>query len=189
MGTTFITPITRKFMELDQSLRKMIGIIDTPCRLLLDIFICSKELYFYSNKIEYLIRMSDVSDPEDEIVDSGPARPQACSGDHQPAHGHAHGHPRVVRQPIKPPPGSDRWPAIYPVYLNSLRTREQVKSFKLFCKVIREAMIVLRNVFFKYRGLIWIEIQDFPQKIPSERSRDFWDWDYIHLFKMKTYQK
>ena len=79
--------------------------------------------------------MSDVSDPEDEIVDTGPSRAQApCAGDQ--GHGHAHAaHPRVVRQPIKPPPGSDRWPAIYPVYLNSLRTRQQVQYKNLFYKI------------------------------------------------------
>lgn len=93
--------------------------------------------------------MADVSDPEDEIVDIGPrvvdlgpdppmqppAQP-ACSGDHGPhghshapgaqAHGHSHGPARGARAPVKAPPGSDRWPAVYPLYINKLRTRQQV---------------------------------------------------------------
>mgnify|MGYP000699885571 CR=1 FL=1 len=86
--------------------------------------------------------MSDVSDPEDEIVEiRQPAAPQ-CSGDHGPhghshgppaGHGHAHGGPprRVVP---KAPPGSDKWPAIYPLYINKLRSRQQVCLFYFFEK-------------------------------------------------------
>ena len=73
--------------------------------------------------------MSDVSDPEDEIVDIGPDPPKIAvpsgHGHAHSGHGHSHGRPQH-RQLNQKPPGADRWTSIYTVYLNKNRTKAQV---------------------------------------------------------------
>ncbi|CAG5111926.1 Oidioi.mRNA.OKI2018_I69.chr2.g6197.t1.cds [Oikopleura dioica] len=63
--------------------------------------------------------MSDCSDPEDEIIEN---TSDSCGHSHAPGHGHSH-----VHRPARPqvPEGAKNWPAIYPIYLNKFRTREQ----------------------------------------------------------------
>ena len=65
--------------------------------------------------------MSDVSDPEDEIIEiapkptpkPAPQQQKACS---------------ARRVPPQKPPGVDKWPAIYTTYLNANRTKAQVQA-------------------------------------------------------------
>lgn len=110
--------------------------------------------------------MSDVSDPEDEIVDVTPTpKPAAQSGQCSGDHGHAHAHPsRMKRVPVKPPPGSDRWPAIYPIYINKNRTRQQgrriAKENAVENPVFWEIRDVLDDAGFKY----WIEDKVHPRE-------------------------
>ena len=66
--------------------------------------------------------MSDVSDPEDEIVDIGPDPPRVAPTVTPSGPSHAH-HRRPMNQK---PPGADRWTSIYTVYLNKNRTKAQV---------------------------------------------------------------
>ena len=70
--------------------------------------------------------MSDVSDPEDEIVDIGPDPPKVAPASVPQSHGHCH-----ARRPLnQKPPGADRWSSIYTVYLNKNRTKAQVQTEK-----------------------------------------------------------
>lgn len=136
--------------------------------------------------------MSDVSDPEDEIVDIGPgpyvpsAAPgghghshggQACTGDHGPpppqqtcdgnhgAHGHSHGPPRQQqRAPAKAPPGSDRWPAIYPIYINKNRTRQQGRRIAKEDTVENPTFWEIRDVLKDCGLQIWIENKVHPRE-------------------------
>lgn len=131
--------------------------------------------------------MADVSDPEDEIVDIGPrvvdlgpdppmqppAQP-ACSGDHGPhghshapgaqAHGHSHGPARGARAPVKAPPGSDRWPAVYPLYINKLRTRQQGRRVGKEDAVANPAFWEIRDVLKDAGFQIWIENKVHPRE-------------------------
>ena len=74
--------------------------------------------------------MSDVSDPEDEIVDIGPDPPKVAPAS-VPQHVQ-HGGCQARRPLNQKPPGADKWSSIYTVYLNKNRTKAQVnkKKFK-----------------------------------------------------------
>ena len=71
--------------------------------------------------------MSDVSDPEDEIVDIGPDPPKVAPAS-VPQHVPQHGGCQARRPLNQKPPGADRWTSIYTVYLNKNRTKAQVKT-------------------------------------------------------------
>ena len=64
--------------------------------------------------------MSDVSDPEDEIIEIAP-KPKPAPQQQQRACG-------ARRAPPQKPPGVDKWPAIYTTYLNANRTKAQVRA-------------------------------------------------------------
>ena len=64
--------------------------------------------------------MSDVSDPEDEIIEIAPKPKPAPQQQQQRACG-------ARRAPPQKPPGVDKWPAIYTTYLNANRTKAQVR--------------------------------------------------------------
>ena len=65
--------------------------------------------------------MSDVSDPEDEIIEIAPKpKPAPQQQQQQRACG-------ARRAPPQKPPGVDKWPAIYTTYLNANRTKAQVR--------------------------------------------------------------
>ena len=66
--------------------------------------------------------MSDVSDPEDEIIEIAP-KPKPPPPQQQQQQRQC-GAQR--RQPPQKPAGVDKWPAIYTTYLNVNRTRAQV---------------------------------------------------------------
>lgn len=84
--------------------------------------------------------MSDVSDPEDEIVDIGPDPPKVAPAS-VPQHVQ-HGGCQARRPLNQKPPGADKWSSIYTVYLNKNRTKAQVNKKKLkkktinFCRVV-----------------------------------------------------
>ena len=78
--------------------------------------------------------MSDVSDPEDEMVEFAPepiqpvAPPPTQGQGDQRGHGHSHCRPAQTRQYLQKPPGADKWPAVYTTYLNIHRTKAQVHA-------------------------------------------------------------
>ena len=77
------------------------------------------KMSMFQNSTFSLQRMSDCSDPEDEIIEttsSAPPRAQAA----------AHGGCQARQMRPKVPEGAKNWPAIYPIYLNKFRTRQQV---------------------------------------------------------------
>lgn len=62
--------------------------------------------------------MSDCSDPEDEIIEMTPHSSAAAP--------QTHGGCQARQMRPKVPEGAKNWPAIYPIYLNKFRTRQQV---------------------------------------------------------------
>lgn len=85
-----------------------------------------KTLLVQSFSYNFLLKMSDCSDPEDEIIEH---TSDSHGHSHAPGHGHSH-----VHRPARPqvPEGAKNWPAIYPIYLNKFRTREQVRIILTF---------------------------------------------------------
>ena len=71
--------------------------------------------------------MSDVSDPEDEIVDIGPDPPKVAPASVPQHVPQQHGGCQARRPLNQKPPGADKWSSIYTVYLNKNRTKAQVK--------------------------------------------------------------
>jgi signal recognition particle subunit SRP19 len=61
--------------------------------------------------------MSDCSDPEDEIIEMTPNSSAASP--------QTHGGCQARQMRPKVPEGAKNWPAIYPIYLNKFRTRQQ----------------------------------------------------------------
>ena len=97
--------------------------------------------------------MSDVSDPEDEIVDIGPDPPKVAPAS-VPQHVQ-HGGCQARRPLNQKPPGADKWSSIYTVYLNKNRTKAQVNKKRKLREVAVDEAPLLKKFSSKVQGKIF----------------------------------
>merc|ERR1712228_925190 len=64
----------------------------------------------------------------------------------------------------KPPPGSDRWPAVYPIYINKFRTRQQGRRVRKADAVENPAFWEIRDVLKDAGFQLWIENKVHPRE-------------------------
>merc|ERR1711990_213389 len=114
--------------------------------------------------------MSDVSDPEDEMVEftpepvAPPVTTQGGQGD-QRGHGHSHCRPAQTRQYLQKPPGADKWPAVYTTYLNIHRTKAQGRRVSKEYAVNNPTFYEIKDILINEGFQVYLEDKVHPREL------------------------
>lgn len=111
--------------------------------------------------------MSDVSDPEDEIVDIGPDPPKVAPAS-VPQHVQ-HGGCQARRPLNQKPPGADKWSSIYTVYLNKNRTKAQGRRVSKEIAVINPTIYEIKDILHNMGFKIYAEDKVHPRELDRFR--------------------
>merc|ERR1711892_547235 len=104
--------------------------------------------------------MSDISDPEDEIIEIAP-KPKPQPPQQQQRQCGA----QQRRQPPTKPAGVDKWPAIYTTYLNVNRTRAQGRLVPKAFGVNNPGFHEIKDVLMEAGFQIWLEDKVHPREL------------------------
>merc|ERR1711892_166347 len=104
--------------------------------------------------------MSDISDPEDEIIEIAP-KPKPQPQQQQQRQCGA----QQRRQPPTKPAGVDKWPAIYTTYLNVNRTRAQGRLVPKAFGVNNPGFHEIKDVLMEAGFQIWLEDKVHPREL------------------------
>merc|ERR1711953_859 len=116
-------------------------------------------------------KMSDVSDPEDEIIEFDTPTPAPvvvpqARGDHRGhSHGHAHCRPAQARQHLQKPPGADKWPAVYTTYLNIHRTKAQGRRVPKEFAVNNPTFYEIKDILINEGFQVYLEDKVHPREL------------------------